>query len=113
MNPSLKRQLLRTFAQMVDDLKNPKEIETFLSDFFTEKELETYIKRLAIAYWIKKGRDGQNIKRNLLASPKEIANATKGLKKEGIKLALEKIEADEWANVWSEKIKKFSDKIKP
>ena len=30
------------------------------------------------------------------------------LKKEGIKLALKKIEAEEWANVWAERIKKIT-----
>jgi len=108
MNPSLKRQLLRTFSQMIDDLKDSKEIEIFLIDFFDEEELEKYIKRISIAYWLKKGRDGENIKRNLLATPKEISKAEKSLKKEGIKLALKKIEAEEWANVWTEKIKKFA-----
>lgn len=95
---------------MIDDLKDPKEIEIFLTDFFDEAELEKYIKRMMIAYWIKKGRDTENIKRNLLASSKEISEAEKSLKKEGIKLALKKIEAEEFANVWSEKIKKFSKK---
>lgn len=108
MNPSLKRQLLKTFAQMVDDLKDSKEIETFLTDFFDDKELETYIKRLAVAYWLKKGRDSQNIKRNLGASAKEIAQGKVLLKTEGVKLALKKIEAEEWANVWAEKIRKFA-----
>lgn len=107
MNPSLKRQLVRTFVQMIDDLKNPKEIELFLKDFFNERELETYTKRIAIAYWLKKGRDSENIKRNLLATPKEITLAKESLKKEGIKLALKKIEAEEWANVWAEKIRKI------
>jgi uncharacterized protein YerC len=107
MNPSLKRQLLRTFVQMIADLKDKKEIEKFLTDFFDEAEFEKYIKRLAIAYWLKKGRDIENIERNLLATPKEIAEGTSSLKKEGIKLALKKIEAEEWANVWVEKIKKF------
>lgn len=106
MNSSLKRQLLRTFAQMIADLKNPKEIEAFLTDFFDDDELEKYIKRISIAYWLKKGRDRENIKRNLLAASKEIALAEKSLKKEGIKLALKKIEAEEWATVWAEKIKK-------
>lgn len=110
MNPSLKRQLLRTFAQMIDDLKDPKEIEAFLTDFFDDAELEKYIKRMMIAYWLKKGRDEENIKRNLLASPKEIADAEKLLKTDGIKLALKKIEAEEFANVWAEKIKKFARK---
>ena len=108
MNSSLKRQLLRTFSQMIDDLKDPKEIEIFLTDFFDEQELEKYIKRVSIAYWLKKGRDSENIKRNLLATSKEISAAEKSLKKEGIKLALKKIEVEEWANVWAEKIKKFA-----
>lgn len=110
MNSSLKRQLLRTFTQMVDDLKDQKEIEKFLTDFFSEEEFEKYIKRLAIAYWLKKGRDSENIKRNLLATPKEISEAKELLKKEGVKLAIKKIEADEWANQWVEKIKKFTKK---
>jgi uncharacterized protein YerC len=105
MNPSLKRGLFQTFVQMFLDLKNPKEIEIFLKDFFDDSELEKYIKRISIAYWLKKGRDEENIKRNLLATPKEIGDAKKSLKKDGIKLALKKIEAEEWANVWAERIK--------
>lgn len=106
MNPSLKRQLFRTFIQMVEDLKGKKEIGSFLSDFFTEKELETYIKRVSIAYWLEKGRDEENIKRNLLATSEEIKNTKSLMKKDGIKLALKKMEAEEWANVWAERIKK-------
>ncbi len=109
MNSSLKRQLLKTFAQMLTDLKNPREVEQFLTDFFDDKELETFIKRIAVVYWIKKGRDAENIKRNLAANPKEIALAEKLLKKEGVKLALKKIEAEEWANQWAQKIKKISE----
>jgi len=91
---------------MIDDLKGPREIETFLIDFFDSKELEKYVKRISIAYWLKKGRDKENIKRNLLATPKEISEGQKSLNKEGVKLALKKIEAEEWANVWAERIKK-------
>jgi len=108
MNPSLKKGLLRTFVQMLLDLRKRDEIEKFLTDFFDEAELEKYTKRMAIAYWLKKGRDNENIKRNLLATTKEIALAKKSLDKDGIKLALKKIEAEEWANVWSEKIKNFT-----
>lgn len=110
MNSSLKRQLLKTFIQMMEDLKDKHEIEKFLTDFFSDEELEKYIKRLATIYWLKKGRNKENIKRNLLASPKEISEAQSLLKKEGVKLAIKKIEADEWANVWAEKIKKFAKK---
>jgi uncharacterized protein YerC len=110
MNPSLKKQLTKTFVQMVADLKDPKEIESFLKDFFSEEEFEKYVKRISIAYWLKKGRDSQNIKRNLGAKPAEIAEAKKLLKKEGVLLALKKIEAEEWASVWAEKIKNFGKK---
>jgi hypothetical protein len=72
--------------------------------------LEKYIKRISIAYWIKKGRDDENIKRNLLATPKEIKQAREMLKKEGVKLAIKKIEAEEWANQWVKKIQKFRKK---
>lgn len=107
MNPSLKKGLFSTFSQMLDDLKDKKEIETFLKDFFDDEELEKYIKRISIAYWIKKGRDEENIKRNLLATPKEIKIAKDLLKKKGVKLAIKKIEAEEWANKWVEKIQKY------
>lgn len=92
---------------MIDDLKGPKEVESFLTDFFDNAELEKYIKRMMVAYWLKKGRDEKNIRENLKASSAEIDLAEKSLKKEGVKLALKKIEAEEWANQWVEKIKKF------
>lgn len=105
MNTSLKRGLLQSFSQMIADLKNQKEAETFFKDFFENKELEKYIKRLFTAYWIKKGRDAKNIKNNLKVSAKEILESKKLLKKEGIKLAIKKMEAEEWANQWAERIK--------
>jgi uncharacterized protein YerC len=108
MNPSLKKQLFKTFSQMIEDLKDQKEIETFLKDFFDDAELEIYIKRLATLYWLKKGRDEKNIRENLKASSVEIGDCRKSLKKDGIKLAIKKMEAEEWANVWSEKIKNFT-----
>ena len=107
MNPSLKRQLVRTFSQMLVDLTKPSEVEAFLKDFFNETELEKYITRLATVYWLKKGRDEENIMQNLHASSKDVKETEKLLKKEGVKLALKKIEAEEWANVWSERIKKI------
>lgn len=98
---------MTTFAQMIADLENPKEVALFLNDFFDNDELEKYIKRISTVYWLKKGRDDENIKRNLHATSKEIEAAKKSLKKEGVKLAIKKIEAEEWANVWAGRIKKL------
>jgi len=41
INPILKTQIIRTLAQTLADLKEPKEVETFLNDFFNASELET------------------------------------------------------------------------
>ena len=108
MNDTLKRQLVKTFAQMIADLKDLNESEKFLKDFFDNEELEKFTRRLAVAYWIKKGRDSENIKRNLKAKQEEINTASNILNSPGIKLAIKKIEAEEWSNKWVEKIKKYS-----
>ena len=107
LNPSLKNQILKTFAQTITDLKNIKEIETFLTDFFNDAELETYAKRLAVAYWLRKKRSYTNIKENLKVSSATIAVIEKLMKKPGIILAIKKLEAEEWANVWAKKIRKI------
>lgn len=90
---------------MIADLQSLDEAELFLKDFFDEQELEKYTTRLSTIYWLKKGRDDENIKRNLGANQKEILVATRLLKRDGVKLAIKKMEAEEWANVWAEKIK--------
>ena len=56
---------------------------------------------------LKKKRSYENIKNNLKVSSATIATAEKNIDSKGIKLALKKLEAEEWANVWSEKIKKL------
>lgn len=107
LHPSLKNQITKTLAQTLVDLKDIEESETFLSDFFNENELETFAKRLSIAYWLKKGRSYTNIRQNLKVSSATIASVQGLMDRLGIKLALKKIEAEEWASIWSEKIRKF------
>lgn len=88
-------------------MKSSEEIDKFFKDFLTDAEYVTFAKRLAIAYWLKKGRSYENIRQNLKVSSATIASSQQEMKKEGIKAALEKIEAEEWANKWAERIKKF------
>ena len=111
LHPSLQNQIIKTLAQTLVDLKDLEEAETFLRSFFNENELETFAKRLSIAYWLKKGRSYTNIKQNLKVSSATIASTQSFSNKAGIQLALKKIEAEEWANVWAEKIKKFAGKL--
>ena len=110
LNPSMKSQLIKTFAQTLIDFKIMDEMHGFLTDFFNDSELETFAKRLSIAYWLKKGRSYENIKTNLKVSSATIATIEKLSKKPGFALAIKKMEAEEWANVWAEKIQKFIKK---
>lgn len=107
LSSPLKNQIIKTFGQTISDLTNVEEMNKFLKDFFNANELETFAKRLAVAYWLKKGRSYSNIKNNLKVSSATIASIQNEMDKPGFKLALKKLEAEEWANQWAEKIKKF------
>ncbi|OGM73965.1 hypothetical protein A2382_04810 [Candidatus Woesebacteria bacterium RIFOXYB1_FULL_38_16] len=107
LNPSLKKQINITLSQTICDLNSTQEASEFLSDFFTPSELETFAKRLAIGYWLQKGRSYSNIKDNLKVSSATIATVQNMLNLKGFQLALKKANADEWAQKWSEKIKKY------
>jgi uncharacterized protein YerC len=106
LNSSFKRQLEKTFFQLISDLKEVSDIELFFSDFLTDTEMSVFTKRLAIAYWLKKGRSYQNIKRNLKVSSATIASVQSQMNKQGYKKAVKNLEAEEWANVWTQRIKK-------
>jgi len=110
MNSILRTRLESLFAQTVSDLKTPEEAREFINDFFFPSEKESFVKRLALIYWLKKGRGYSNIKQNLKVSSATIASAQTLLDKKGVQNALKKIEAEEWANQWSEKIKKIVGK---
>lgn len=108
LNASLKNQIQKTFFQTIADLKGIEEVETFFKDFLTEAELEVFSKRLAVSYWLKKGKSYTNIKRNLKVSSATIADSVNNLKKKGVELGLKKIEAEEWANKWIDKIRRIT-----
>ena len=110
VNPSLQREIEHMLILVIADLKSKGEAEIFLKDFFTESELIIYVKRLAVSYWLKKNRSYKNIKENLKISSATIASVQTMLPKNGFQLALKKIAAEEWANQWAEKIKKFVSK---
>lgn len=105
----LQKQISITFFQTLEDLKSKENLSLFFVDFLTEKEHDSLVKRLAIAYWLHKKRDYENIKTNLNVTLKEIEEVEKKLDSNGYKLALKYMEAEEWSNKWSEKIKKLTN----
>ena len=107
LNPSLSRELFKTLYQAMADLKTPEEIQDFLSSFLSEAERTTLAKRVAVAYWLDKKRSYDNIERNLKVSSATVAAVNNVMNTRGVRIALQKIKAEEWANIWSQKIKKF------
>lgn len=110
MNPSLQKEIEIQFAQLLIDLRDIEEAKAFVFDFFNEAERITMAKRLAVAYWLKKGRGYLNTKRNLKVSSATVAMVQELSKKPGMQIALKKMEAEEWANQWAERIKKVIKK---
>jgi len=107
INKTLDKQIQKTFAQLVADIDKSNDAQSFLTSFFTNSEYETFAKRLAIAYWLKKGRSYTNIRTNLKVSSATIASVQEMMKNKGFQEALKIVEADEWAASWSKKIQKF------
>lgn len=110
LNSILDSQIKQTFFQLIADLKNPNEVEVFLKDFLSDKELNIFAKRLATIYWLRKDRTTENIVTNLKVPENEVTKAKKELGSKGYKLAIKYLEAEDFANVWLEKIKKFKKK---
>jgi len=67
----------------------------------------TFLMPVNLKPWLKKGRSYTNIKDNLKVSSATIAVVQGISKTPGMSLALKQMEAEEWANVWAEKIRKF------
>lgn len=108
VNPHLKKELFSTLHQTIADLKTREEVGLFLEAFLSPAEHETLVKRVAVAYWLDKGRGYNNIRDNLKVSSATIAAIRDAYQNQpGVKVALSKIRAEEWANVWSQRIKKI------
>lgn len=106
LNPEIRKEIFDLLYQVMADLKNSKEAETFLQDVLSPAELITFAKRLATACWLKNGRNYEDIKTNLKLSSATIATIDKEIKNsKGFKLALDKIKAEKWAGEWEKRIK--------
>lgn len=105
VNPQLETQVEKMWYQLIIDIKTPEEAETVMSAMLSMTELTAITKRLAMAYWLAKGRSYENIKENLKVSSATIAAVQQEMKKPGWKMALSKVMAEEWATRMESKIK--------
>lgn len=107
INATLKKQIETTFGLAISSLETKDEVLNFLKEFLTEKEFASLSKRFGILYWLSKKRNYDNIQNNLKASSSTIAHAKMMIKRKTIRNILKKVDADEWADEWSIKIRGF------
>ena len=112
VNATLKKQIDVAFNQLLSDLGDPEDVNKFLSDFLNDSEYEMLTKRLAVAYWLRKGRSYKNIKENLKVSSATIATVQSTMDTPGMQLAIKYLEAEEWSNKWADKFFKIRGKGK-
>src|SRR5436190_2053125 len=105
LDPELREEIRHLLPQLLTDIHSEKEMETFLEDFFSKKELEVFSKRLAILYWLKRKRSYKEMKEQIKVSSATIASMQDLVTRPGIELAWRVLEANEWAEKISSRIR--------
>lgn len=108
LKPEIKKQIDELLFQVIADLKTPAEVALFLQEALSRSERDMLAKRLATAYYLNQGKSYGNIKKNLAISSTTIAAIAEQTRKgQGFKMALKKIQAEEWAAKWANRIKRM------
>jgi uncharacterized protein YerC len=100
MNQKIESQVYKILYQVLSDAKSEVDIELILKSLMSEGELSALAKRLAIAVFLDKRQSYEHIKDVLKVSTATIANVSENMNKKGIQMALARVKAEEWADVW-------------
>jgi uncharacterized protein YerC len=111
MNKKIEAQVYKILYQVLGDAKNEVDVEITLKALLTENELSAIAKRLAIAVFLDKRQSYEHIKDVLKVSTATIASVAENMNKKGIQMALAKVKAEEWADVWSIRLSRALEKL--
>ncbi|MCE7897699.1 MAG: hypothetical protein DPW11_03055 [bacterium] len=111
MNKNIQSQVMKIFYQVLADAKTDTDMELILKSLLTEKESLTLAKRLAIAVFLDKGQSYEHIHDTLQVSSATIAGVAESMNKKGMQMALARVKAEEWADVWSIRISRALEKL--
>lgn len=111
INKKIEAQVYKILYQVLGDAKNEVDVEITLKALMTENELSAVAKRLAIAVFLDKRQSYEHIKDVLKVSTATIASVAEGMNKRGIQMALAKVKAEEWADVWSIRLSRALEKL--
>ena len=101
---ALEKEMLELFFQVTGDMRDKTETKIFFLDFLTDNERQTLSRRLYVASMLQNGDSYQDIKHKLKVSSATISSVAETIHSRGIKLALEKIATESWADKWATKV---------
>lgn len=110
LDPDLEEEISHLLPQLLTDIHSEREMEIFLHDFFTKKEIQVFSKRLAIIYWLRRKRSYKEMKDQIKVSSATIASMQEVAVRPGIEIAWRVLEANEWAEKISSRIKRIVGK---
>lgn len=111
MSKNIENQVYKILYQVMADCKNDIDMEIVLKSLMTESELAAVAKRLAIAVFLDKGQSYDRIKDVLKVSSATIASVADTMNQKGIQMAINRVKAEEWADVWSIRISRALEKL--
>lgn len=111
MNKNIQNQVYKILFQVLADAKSDADMEIVLRALLKESEILTIAKRLAIAVFLDKGQSYDHIRDTLNVSSATIASVAENMNKKGMQVALTRVKAEEWADVWSIKISRALEKL--
>ena len=110
VDPQLHEEILSLLPELIAGIHSPQEAREFVNSFLSEKEIEVFSKRLAIVFWLKKGKSYKEIKDGIKVSSATVASVQDIINRPGIELAIKILEANEWALRMSERIRRIVGK---
>lgn len=93
--------------QLLTDLSSVGEARSFFQDFFTNSERQMFAKRLAILFALNEGKSYEEIRKLYGVSSATISSVAETMSNKGMQLIIQKIETDQWADAWAERIMKI------
>lgn len=111
MNKKIEGQVYKILYQVLADAKSEVDIELTLKALMSDSELSALAKRLAIAVFLDKRQSYEHIKDVLKVSTATIASVAENMNKKGIQVALARVKAEEWADVWSIRLSRALEKL--
>ena len=111
LNKNIQDQIHKILFQVLSDAKTDVDIEFILRALLTESEMFMIAKRLAIAVFLDKGQSYEHIRDTLKVSTATIAAVAENMNKKGMQMAVTRVKAEEWADVWSIRLSRALEKL--